>query len=54
MADEHEHEFPVQPPEGSILAPGPCRACGKTWDRAQAERQLREAQAAMEATEPPP
>ena len=53
MTGEHEHAFPVQPPAGTIWAPGPCQ-CGKTYERDRAERQLREAQAAMEATEPPP
>lgn len=46
----HDCEFPVQPPEGTFLAPGPCRTCGKTYERSEAERALREAQAAMEAT----
>jgi len=44
----HEHSFPC-PPGGTFWAPGPCSICGKTWDRAQAERQLREAQEAMAA-----
>jgi len=48
----HECSFPVQPPEGTFSAPGPCRACGKTYDRAQAERLLAEAVEAMNATEP--
>ena len=48
----HECSFPVQPPHGSLDAPGPC-ACGKTWERAQAEQMLKEAVAAMNATEPP-
>jgi len=47
----HEHKHPVQPPEGTLWNPGPCRICGKTYARAQAERQLAEAQAAMAATE---
>jgi hypothetical protein len=47
MADEHKHAFPVQPPEGSLAAPGPCRVCGKTWARAEAERQLKEVQAVL-------
>ena len=50
---EHEHRFPCNPPGGTFWAPGPCVVCGKTYERAQAERQLKEAQAAMEATEPP-
>ena len=50
MAD-HEHTHGVQPPEGTIWAPGPCRTCGKTWVRVQAEKALAEAQAAMAATE---
>jgi hypothetical protein len=48
----HECSFPVQPPHGSLHAPGPC-GCGKTWERAQAERILEKAVAAMNATEPP-
>jgi len=44
---EHECQFPLQPPEGSFWAPGPCRTCGKTYERSQAERALREAQEAM-------
>ena len=48
---DHEHAHPVQPPQGSMWEPGPCRICGKTYARAQAERQMAEAQAAMEATE---
>lgn len=51
MTETHEHTFPVLWPQGTIWAPGPCRDCGKTYDRAQAERQLAEAQAAMAATE---
>jgi hypothetical protein len=47
----HECSFPVQPPRGSMGAPGPCQ-CGKTWERAQAEQMLAEALAAMNATEP--
>ena len=47
----HVCSFPVQPPHGTILDPGPCE-CGKTFARAQAEKQLREALAAMDATEP--
>lgn len=46
----HKCSFPVQPPGGSILNPGPCRTCGKTWPRYQAERAQKQAQAAMEAT----
>ncbi|WP_326829713.1 hypothetical protein OIE13_06125 [Streptosporangium sp. NBC_01810] len=26
-----EHSFPVQPPHGSLLAPGPCSRCGVAW-----------------------
>lgn len=44
----HEHAFPVQPPEGSMWAPGRCRECGKTWELAQAENAMAGAQAAME------
>jgi hypothetical protein len=49
--DVHKCSFPLQPREGTFWAPGPCRICGKTWDRAQAEQALAEAQAAMTATE---
>ena len=50
MTGEHECSFPVQPPEGSILSPGPCQ-CGKTFERDWAERRLRDAQAALDALE---
>ncbi|MER6830802.1 hypothetical protein ABT352_32750 [Streptosporangium sp. NPDC000563] len=26
-----EHSFPVQPPHGSLFAPGPCSRCGVAW-----------------------
>jgi len=45
----HEHAFPVQPPDGGLRDPGPCRICGITYNRARAERRLREAQAALAA-----
>ena len=48
----HTHNHSAQPPEGSIWNPGPCRVCGKSWVRTQAEKALAEAQAAMAATEP--
>jgi len=48
---DHECSFPCNPPGGTMWAPGPCTICGKTWDRAQAEKALAEAQAAMAATE---
>ena len=44
---DHECQFPLQPSEGSFWAPGPCCTCGKTYERSQAERQLREAREAM-------
>lgn len=44
--EAHEHSFPVQPPHGSLLAPGPC-ACGKTWAIRQAEGRLAAALAAL-------
>jgi hypothetical protein len=47
---EHKCAFPCNPPGGSFWAPGPCLICGKTYERSQAERQMAEAQAAMEAT----
>ena len=49
-AADHEHSFPCNPPGGTFLRPGPC-ACGITFDHDQAQRQLREAQAALEALE---
>jgi len=52
MPADHECSFPIQPPDGSVTAPGPCSRCGKTWARSQAEQMLAEALAAMEATEP--
>src|SRR2546423_1826305 len=51
---DHEHAFPVQPPEGSIWAPGRCRECGKTWELAQAEKAMAGALAAMEMAGMPP
>jgi hypothetical protein len=50
----HEHSFPVQPPEGSIMRPGPCRTCGKTWELNQAEKAMAGALAAMEMAGMPP
>jgi hypothetical protein len=50
----HEHSFPVQPPEGNIMAPGPCRTCGKTWAVNQAEKAMAGALAAMEMAGMPP
>lgn len=50
----HEHAFPVQPPDGSMWAPGPCRVCGKTWELAQAEKAMEGAKAAMELAGMPP
>lgn len=47
----HACSFPVQPPRGSFLDPGPCD-CGKPFARAQAEQKLSEALAAMNETEP--
>lgn len=47
----HECSFPIQPPDGSMTAPGPCE-CGKSWKRSKAELLLAEASAAMKATEP--
>ena len=46
--EAHEHEFPLQPPEGSFFAPGPCRVCGKPWVLDQAEKAMEGAKAAME------
>ena len=43
-ADAHRHAYPLQPPEGSFLNPGPCRICGKPWerdDRQQADDDVR-------------
>lgn len=51
VGGQHKHAFPCNPPGGTMQAPGPCRICGITWDRAQAEKQLREAQEAMAAVD---
>jgi hypothetical protein len=48
---DHECSFPCNPPGGFMRAPGSCSICGKTWDRAQAEKALAEAQSAMAGTE---
>lgn len=48
----HKCSFPCNPPGGTFFAPGPCVTCGKTFERAQAEKLLAEALAAMDATEP--
>ena len=48
----HECSFPVSPPGGTFLAPGPCGGCGKAYDRRQAEILLAGAVEAMNATEP--
>lgn len=34
----HECSFPVQPPRGSFLAPGPCEVCGKPYGGPRAAR----------------
>jgi hypothetical protein len=47
----HKCSFPVLPPLGSILSPGPCD-CGKTWDRSQAELMLAASVDAINATDP--
>lgn len=49
---KHDCSFPCNPPGGTFFAPGPCRTCGKTYGRAQAETLLAEAVEAMNATEP--
>jgi NTP pyrophosphatase (non-canonical NTP hydrolase) len=46
---DHEHAHSLQPPEGSYLAPGPCRTCGKSYDRTEAERGLAAARARLDA-----
>lgn len=30
-----KHGFPIQPPQGSIVNPGPCTDCGITYDACQ-------------------
>ncbi|MEV8396317.1 hypothetical protein [Streptomyces niveus] len=34
-----KHRFPIQPPHGSLGAPGDCTGCGTTWDTIQDELQ---------------
>ncbi len=46
-----EHSFPLATP-GAFGTAGPCEGCGKTRERVQADEALREAVAAMNATEP--
>ncbi|WP_062215680.1 hypothetical protein [Streptomyces sp. NBRC 109706] len=38
-----KHSFPIQPPHGSIVRPGPCVGCGITWDDCQADLARQEA-----------
>jgi hypothetical protein len=45
---DHKCSFPVQPPH-FITRPGPCVTCGKTYVRAEAERQIAEARAVLDA-----
>ena len=45
----HKHRFPVQPPEGSFLHPGPCGSCGKTFAQHEADLELQAALGAVEA-----
>jgi hypothetical protein len=41
------HQYPCQPPHGSVARPGPCTACGTPWDgREPAPGWLREPLAA--------
>jgi hypothetical protein len=47
--EPHKHKFPVQPPKGTFFAPGPCLICDKPYTLAQAERELAEAQATLDA-----
>lgn len=47
--EPHECSFPVLPPDGTIFRPGPCEECGKAYAVAVAERELAEAQAALNA-----
>ena len=52
MPDEttpHQHCHPCQPPAGTLLDPGPCSVCGKSYRLTAAEAQLARAQAAVAA-----
>lgn len=40
---EHEHSFPIQPPNGSFFKPGDC-ACGMTFDVAEQIEQQEDAE----------
>lgn len=42
----HGHSFPVNPPDGSMFAPGPCE-CGKTHAQSEADKLLAGAVFAM-------
>lgn len=44
----HKCEFPVQPPEGALTAPGDCRTCGKSYQIEVRERQAAQAQRRLE------
>jgi len=46
VTDNHEHSFPVQPPAGSVLNPGPCE-CGRTYKRHEIEEWLARALSAL-------
>jgi hypothetical protein len=39
----HAHQFPCQPPDGDLLAPGDCLVCGKPYAVDVAEKRAREA-----------
>jgi hypothetical protein len=43
----HAHDFPCQPPEGSLLAPGDCTACGKPYALDVAQKRAAEAGMAL-------
>lgn len=39
----HAHDFPCQPPDGDLLAPGDCTVCGKAYALDVAEKRAAEA-----------
>ena len=43
----HAHQFPCQPPEGDLLAPGDCLVCGKPYAVDVAEKRAAEAGMAL-------
>lgn len=43
----HAHQFPCQPPEGDLLAPGDCLVCGKPYALDVAQKRAAEAGMAL-------